>query len=190
MPLGLNEYQHARGTTPFAYATPHSNAPLQEIRPMRGSSLAREAAYHDLDDDAEDDDYDMHAYENDSGDLYGDDDDAEDDDDEDYEGVNGGDDDTMSMKRVTHAPDDRRDPGESQHAQLPEDEPWPGIEDYDHISDGENIDPRRADAQSDTSSQPSEYPSTQSNWPPAGASAGAGASEFHIHEDDDGLPRN
>lgn len=61
---------------------------------------------------------------------------------------------------------------------LPEDEPWPGIE--DHMSDGENMDPmspssdevdvelgdvaRQRDARSDVSSQPSEYPSTQRVW--------------------------
>lgn len=61
---------------------------------------------------------------------------------------------------------------------LPEDEPWPGIE--DHMSDGENMNPlpssdedvvelgnaldRQNDASSDVSSQPSEYPSTQRPW--------------------------
>jgi hypothetical protein len=63
---------------------------------------------------------------------------------------------------------------------LPEDEPWPGIE--DHMSDGENVDPLSSDEEegdveignvlvggghdgaSDASSQPSEYPSTQRAW--------------------------
>lgn len=64
----------------------------------------------------------------------------------------------------------------SQNWQLPEDEPWPGIEDREaHMSDGENVDP---DRRSDASSQPSEYPSTQRVWP---ADEGA----FRIHEDGD-----
>jgi hypothetical protein len=61
---------------------------------------------------------------------------------------------------------------------LPEDEPWPGIE--DNMSDGKNLNPmsssdedevdlgnaldRHDDASSDVSSQPSEYPSTQRPW--------------------------
>ena len=70
------------------------------------------------------------------------------------------------------------------HAQLPEDEPWPGIEDQENLSDGENIAPRYSDGQSDSSSQPSEYPSTQRVWP---ADDDEG---FRIHEDEDGRPGN
>ncbi|KAJ3515978.1 hypothetical protein NM208_g14907 [Fusarium decemcellulare] len=67
----------------------------------------------------------------------------------------------------------------SQGWQLPEDEPWPGIEDQDNVSDGENIDPLQVEPHSNASSQPSEYPSTQSAWPNGDASG------FQIHEDDD-----
>jgi hypothetical protein len=165
MPLGLNEYQPARGTTPFAYATPHSNAPLQEIRHIRGSSVVRNAPGYPSDENINDD-YPMDVYENSSDGLY--------DDDEEYEEDESDD----SVLRVTHTHGDNEH--DSQHAQLPEDEPWPGIEDPDRISDGENVDPRRADQRSDTSSQPSEYPSTQAQWPPTTST------EFHIHEDDDG----
>jgi hypothetical protein len=67
---------------------------------------------------------------------------------------------------------------------LPEDEAWPGIE--DQISDGENIDPMDAEEPGETnsneSSQPSEYPSTQHGWNVPGSDFGAG---FRIHEDDD-----
>lgn len=96
---------------------------------------------------------------------------------------------------------------------LPEDEPWPGIE--DHMSDGENMDPasssdeddvelgngldRHDDASSDVSSQPSEYPSTQRPWhvtvstdalSTGRRSSGIGYGqvhdmEFEIHEDRD-----
>lgn len=83
---------------------------------------------------------------------------------------------------------------------LPEDEPWPGIED---MSDGENVDPSSAethdaevdidgapslDVASDVSSQPSEYPSTQRAWHaadnncPDNPDSGVG---FRIHEDGD-----
>ncbi|KAI9167747.1 hypothetical protein HJFPF1_03881 [Paramyrothecium foliicola] len=172
MPLGLAEYQPARGTTPFAYATPHSNAPLQELRPMRSSSVMRSVPGYPYDEDDQDD-YDMQIYENDSGDLYVDGDEYEDENENDSEG---------SVTRVTH--NQSQHDRDSQHAQLPEDEPWPGIEDFDRVSDGENIDPRSADGRSDTSSQPSEYPSTQPPWRPGNVS------EFHIHEDEDGRPGN
>jgi hypothetical protein len=68
---------------------------------------------------------------------------------------------------------------DSQEWPLPEDEPWPGIEDQEHMSDGENVDPNKeADRQSDVSSQPSEYPSTQRPWP-------EDQGGFQIHEDDE-----
>ncbi|KAH6661726.1 hypothetical protein EV126DRAFT_496630 [Verticillium dahliae] len=70
----------------------------------------------------------------------------------------------------------------------PEDEPWPGIEDQDRISDGENIDPLFSqtadDATSVASSQPSEYPSTQRGWGAQGADDDDDMG-FRIHEDDD-----
>ncbi|KAM0287520.1 hypothetical protein ACHAQH_000474 [Verticillium albo-atrum] len=70
----------------------------------------------------------------------------------------------------------------------PEDEPWPGIEDQDRISDGENIDPLFSpaadDATSVASSQPSEYPSTQRGWGVQGGDENEDMG-FRIHEDDD-----
>ena len=87
---------------------------------------------------------------------------------------------------------------------LPEDEPWPGIE--DHMSDGENIHPSSAetnevdidldevDNASVVSSQPSEYPSTQRAWHVTAKAEndadGASAADderigFKIHEDGD-----
>ncbi|KAM0526408.1 hypothetical protein ACHAPS_003861 [Verticillium nonalfalfae] len=70
----------------------------------------------------------------------------------------------------------------------PEDEPWPGIEDQDRISDVENIDPLFSqtadDATSVASSQPSEYPSTQRGWGAQGADDDDDMG-FRIHEDDD-----
>jgi hypothetical protein len=81
---------------------------------------------------------------------------------------------------------------------LPEDEPWPGIE--DHMSNGENVDPLsteidiadEVDEQSNVSSQPSEYPSTQRAWHKdenqrRESSLGEDLDdvEFEIHEDGD-----
>lgn len=156
MPFGLADRQPARGTTPFAYATPFSNAPLQEVRGVRGSSVARVASEDASD---EDPDFNIEIYESGSEDLY-----------EDNESIASIDD--MAQVEVNAS-------GGSLRRQLPEDEPWPGIEDQDQLSDGENIDPREADHGSNASSQPSEYPSTQTAWP---ADDAAG---FHIHEDDE-----
>lgn len=166
MPQGLSDRQVPRGTTPFAYATPYSNAPLQELRPVRSSSVARTATEYLPE-------YDnplahIDIYESASDESYVDGDEEEED-----ESV-------TSEDIVTHVPP----LGDSQQWQLPEDEPWPGIEDRarDRLSDGENIDPIQQpdDGQhSEASSQPSEYPSTNHAWPEGDDGAG-----FDIHEDE------
>jgi hypothetical protein len=160
MPMGATDRYSAQPTTPFAYATPFSNAPLQEFPQARGSSAVPVPVYHDNDDEG-DELYDVEFY-----------------DQSDSEQSEEGSDSTGSGELVTHDAqvDARHD---SQHWQFPEDEPWPGIEDRQQLSDGENINPKEADRCSDASSQPSEYPSTQSAWPKHDDS------EFHIHEDDD-----
>ncbi|KAH6891382.1 hypothetical protein B0T10DRAFT_485121 [Thelonectria olida] len=156
MPLGLSDRQPVRGTTPFAYATPYSNAPLQEVRGVRGGSVVRVAPEYPSDDDL---DFEVDMDESGSDDFY-----------DDEESV--GNLEAMAQVEVTAGP-------ESQRWQLPEDEPWPGIEDQDHMSDTENIDPQEGSQGSNVSSQPSEYPSTQSAWPTHDTNA-----EFEIHEDD------
>lgn len=156
MPLGLSDRQPARGTTPFAYATPFSNAPLQE-RPVRAGSSAPAAVQDGLDDDS---DFDFQICESGSDDMYDDDDESS--------GV-------VEMVVQDHTNTNQG----SQGWQLPEDEPWPGIEDPNNVSDGENIDPLQADHHSNASSQPSEYPSTQNAWPNGDTSG------FHIHEDEE-----
>lgn len=156
MPLGLSDRQPARGTTPFAYATPFSNAPLQE-RPVRAGSSAPAAVQDGLDDDS---DFDFQICESGSDDMYDDDDESA--------GI-------VEMVVQDHTNTNQG----SQGWQLPEDEPWPGIEDPNNVSDGENIDPLQADRHSNASSQPSEYPSTQSAWPNGDTSG------FHIHEDEE-----
>ncbi|KAF5026327.1 hypothetical protein F66182_1591 [Fusarium sp. NRRL 66182] len=154
MPLGLTDRQHARGTTPFAYATPFSNAPLQE-RPVRAGSSTPAVAQDDFDDDS---DFNIEIYESGS---------EEDDGKESMD----------EIEIVTHN-QATTDKG-SQGWQLPEDEPWPGIEDQEDVSDGENVDPHHTYPGSNASSQPSEYPSTQNAWP------NGDTTEFHIHEDND-----
>lgn len=177
MPTGFSERHTGRGTTPFAYATPHSNAPLQEVRPVRGSSVLRQPPEYPSDEDYN---QDIEIYESGSEGLY-------DDDDEDDESIG-------HIEMVQHAQYSTAQSHLGQ--QLPEDEVWPGIEDQDHLSDGENIDPREIDQRSDVSSQPSEYPSTQRAWPAENAATAAAANTsstgttatatgFQIHEDDD-----
>lgn len=161
MPMAIDR-QSAQPTTPFAYATPFSNVPLQEFPRARGNS-AVPLPMDDGQDDDGDELFDVQFYE-----------------DSDSDETDGGESkSSTSAEMVTHA---QATVGhDSQQWQFPEDEPWPGIEDQHQLSDGENVDPRDADQRSDASSQPSEYPSTQNAWP---RTVAAGA-EFEIHEDDD-----
>ncbi|KAL2114528.1 hypothetical protein VUR80DRAFT_6013 [Thermomyces stellatus] len=135
-----------RSTTPFNYATPYSNGPPE---PQPAYVAGQQA-------DSADEDYEIDIF--DDGSFY----DYEDENEEDSPG---------SVEVVPQLL-----PGQNSQ-QLPEDEPWPGIE--DRMSDGENVDPRAEEADgegdSETSSQPSEYPSTQA-W--NGENVG-----FRIHED-------
>ena len=152
MPFVAYDRQVTRGMTPLAYATPYSNAPLQELRPMRSSSVARSGTDQLHIEYATDELFDIEIYESASDDSYHDEEsDNDDDDDDDNESM------SSDEEIMTHV---RRN---SQLRQLPEDEPWPGIEDRQHPSDRENVDPAQVsetDRQSNTSSQPSEYPST------------------------------
>ncbi|KAK1700297.1 hypothetical protein BDP55DRAFT_722850 [Colletotrichum godetiae] len=151
-----------RGITPHYYATPYSNAPLGETRP-RGTGMV-------VDDSPADDDENLDP-------DYGSTNPYDDDDDSDY-----------SVEVMAQVPPEREgDSSFEQQIHLPEDEPWPGIEDQEHMSDGENIDPlfsptAEDDVHSEVSSQPSEYPSTQRGWQVPGADDGVG---FRIHEDAD-----
>ncbi|CAH0014731.1 unnamed protein product [Clonostachys rhizophaga] len=155
MPAGPS----ARGHTPFTYATPHSNAPLQDAQILSGGIASPSMGARGFDEiDAFDELYEIEIYESPS--------------DEDFE-----DDESTGTVQVTARVESHTGP-EAQNRQLPEDEPWPGIEDQDQLSDEENVDPRDIDMCSDCSSQPSEYPSTHNAWPNNG-------DEFQIHEDND-----
>jgi hypothetical protein len=159
-----DDRQVTRGLTPLAYATPFSNAPLQELRTFRGSSVARSGTSHVPIEYATDELFDMEIYDSGSDESYHEHDDEES---------------ISSGEIVTHpslgSHESHRQP------QLPEDDPWPGIEDQERPqSDGENIDPDGAqDMASEGSSQPSEYPSTQRAWPEDDKA------EFQIHEDEE-----
>lgn len=160
MPMALGDRQRVRGTTPFAYATPHSNAPLNEFRSVRGTSAAPVPMFDD--NDEADELYEIEIYESDSEESF-----------DDGESVGNSPEGVTLVRAGTWR--------DSQQWQLPEDAPWPGIEDQRRLSNRgnmENIDPEDADLRSEASSQPSEYPSTQRLWPDDGAG-------FHIHEDDE-----
>lgn len=157
MPFGLTDRQPTRGTTPFAYATPYSNAPLQEIRTVSGGSVVPAAPEEGSEDDP---DFDVEIYESGSEYMY----------DDDGHSMSS----TEMIERKQTLPD-----YDSRGWRLPEDEPWPGIEDRGHVSDDENLDPGKDGHKSNASSQPSEYPSTQSVWP------NDNTADFHIHEDDE-----
>ncbi|OIW23539.1 hypothetical protein CONLIGDRAFT_565722, partial [Coniochaeta ligniaria NRRL 30616] len=163
----FDDLRSERRTTPFCYATPYSNAPASNGGYNRASSR----------DDDDDGDMDIDVYEDELDDL-----DTED------EGPW-----QRSNTATRHLA--QQDHAHGQVTTLPEDEPWPGIED---MSDGENVDPDLLSGDSEVeregSSQPSEYPSTQRAWhvaPGAGGrkeeregevDSGVG---FRIHEDFD-----
>lgn len=170
----LTDRQAPRGMTPFAYATPHSNAPLQEIRLLRGSSTARTSTMLPPEPDYVLPDMDLYGSVSDESYVDDEDDGDNDDDNDDDDDENGGESDGVVARRLVL---------DSQQWHLPEDEPWPGIEDQDEIvEDGENVDLREQDDedgnQSASSSQPSEYSSTNPPWP------NDDVSEFRIHEDE------
>ncbi|PHH62225.1 hypothetical protein CDD81_7352 [Ophiocordyceps australis] len=162
MPLGLSERQAQRGTTPFAYATPYSLGP-QEMQTVRGHSLALTENALDEDED------ELCAI------LYG----SESESDESMIEQGGQDKDDESISDGDEPAHGRGDlEKNADQWQLPEDEPWPGIEDPNRPSSADNQDPEAIENDdSDNSSQPSEYPSTKDMWPD---DCGA---EFRIHED-------
>lgn len=176
---GPQDRQPIRGMTPYAYATPHSNAPGPPPQPQqngfraRSGSVVRFESHHQYYRPrsssrpagpptamiVDEDDVEIKIYHSDSNDDY--------------------DDDTDSVEMVTDAqPRPPRPPAASAWAGMPEDEPWPGIEDrvsphqqqlQDPLADAENMDPNTSGSTtgeggmnpSEHSSQPSEYPSTQ-----------------------------
>lgn len=159
---GPHDRQPTRGMTPFAYATPHSNAPgpappqqpQQDGYRARSGSVVRfephqpyyrhRSSSRPTAPTAMFVDEDINIYNSES--------------DEDYE------EDTDSVEMLTDAqpPPPAQVTAATWHG-MPEDEPWPGIEDrmpQPRSGDAENIDPNVSGSAAQ-SSQPSEYPSTQ-----------------------------
>lgn len=141
-----------RRMTPFAYATPHSNAP-PDYPPIRAHSRSHSRSMQVFDNEDEDmgfdDDHGSSTDDDDDIDVYEDQIDMLDDLDSDSD----------------HNPsNDHPQPLQpsSSQPQGPEDEPLPGIED-NAMSDGENFPPSEDedDNLSDVTSTPSEYPSTE-----------------------------
>ncbi|TPX06874.1 uncharacterized protein E0L32_002370 [Thyridium curvatum] len=207
-PFPPPEHAGARGTTPFCYATPFSNAPADlasgRQQQMAGGGAVTGAGMRIFDDDDDDDDDDDMDYDGDdrgsSTDPYGSEmggreyDDIEvyeDGEEEDMldrlDGNRGG--------RGVQAGAGAGAGAGGMGPRLPEDEPWPGIE--DGMSDGENMDPMSlAEGEegqgqgqaSQGSSAPSEYPSTQRAWLIAADAERAALDDpngFRIHEDHD-----
>ncbi|ROT34633.1 hypothetical protein SODALDRAFT_337848 [Sodiomyces alkalinus F11] len=159
-------HHQARGVTPLYYATPFSNAPPTDARPRHNPAMGD----GDTSDGHDEEDVDVGSTtpHHDHGD-----------------GMSHFDGDARARGMLVENSRDVLQPRQLQ----PEDEPWPGIEDLDHVSDGENIDPLFSpaaedddDATSVASSQPSEYPSTNRGWELPGADHDM---DFDIHEDDD-----
>ncbi|KAK3942220.1 midasin [Diplogelasinospora grovesii] len=168
--------ERERRTTPFYYATPHSEAPYPYAYNRAGSrgpaALIPSNGYdpdmdEDMDDGGSSTDPDNSQMTNDADGSFGlatDPDEGDfditvyedEEEDDELDGV-----DTDGGGQAHQATD-------SESFRRPEDIPWLGIE--DQMSDGENIDPSSQqsleihaddDGRSDVSSQPSEYPSTQ-----------------------------
>ena len=139
-----------------------------------------QAVVRDAGDDDDDEDFDIEVYEDEGDDM---DDESGD---TDAEG--------QHESQQWHVVSQQQQPQQQQPTAqpLPEDEPWPGIE--DNMSDGENMDPLSVEDEhddiSERSSQPSEYPSTQRAWHISSDADGAQRAEhdgvgFRIHEDQD-----
>lgn len=163
-----------RRMTPFAYATPHSNAP-PEYPPIRGQSRSNSRSMQVV----EDQDEDM-GFDDDRGSSTDDDDDIDF-----YE-------DQIDMlddigSDSDHNPSDHPQPLQpsSSQPQGPEDEPLPGIED-NAMSDGENFPPSDEDDEVDSvsvASSPSEY--TSRKQPPWMLDAADGREMTHGLEAED-----
>lgn len=148
-----------RRMTPLAYATPHSNAPLDHPPPRihsRSHSRSIQQAFVDEEDE------DM-PFEGDHG--------SSTEDDEDDPDIDASEDEHDMLDDLEsdsdHHPSGQVRPLRDQQPrpqQRPEDEVWPGFED-NQMFGGENMDPGDdTDNRSDVSSKPSVYPSTQRGW--------------------------
>ncbi|KAI0389507.1 hypothetical protein F5Y17DRAFT_448762 [Xylariaceae sp. FL0594] len=176
-PSPMPEAFGQQGTAHF-YATPHSNATYMDTWPNRDRAD---------DDDDEDSDF---AMEEDGIDVYDEMDEDVDDVDDDDDDDDDGDDSSMVLGRDSSQTNESSQNGQAPEA--PEDEPWPGIEDEENfdpdagvgidiyvdndvVDEGEEDEDSamvavEEDTQSEGSSAPSEYPSTEPPWITSGRS--------------------
>ncbi|KAI0164319.1 hypothetical protein GGR52DRAFT_575676 [Hypoxylon sp. FL1284] len=159
----------ARPTTPF-YATPHSNAPFFEARSAgRGVVVVDDAGGSGSGTD----------HDNDEDEFMDEEGDDDDDDDDDNDSEKQHDEDDSPMVDFTHHPQDSQESWQDGQLPAPEDEPWPGIEDAEnrdpdaggfdfdidiHVDDDAMSVGDGLGDESQGSSVPSEYPSTQRAW--------------------------
>ncbi|KAI1102107.1 hypothetical protein F4804DRAFT_278687 [Jackrogersella minutella] len=168
-PSPMPEVYVARNSTPF-YATPYSNAPFFEARPGRSIVIVDEGG--DVGESGSGTDHDGEGAE------YMDEDDEDDD----------SDNNDSPMLDFTLPGDSQESWQDGQLVGCPEDEPWPGIEDAEnhdpetgidiHVDDDAMSNADDFGNESQRSSVPSEYPSTQRAW--TGAEDG-----FKVYEDGD-----
>ncbi|KAI1761619.1 hypothetical protein GGR53DRAFT_524935 [Hypoxylon sp. FL1150] len=168
----------SQSPAPF-YMTPHSNAPF-DARSGRGPFI--------IDDDGESGSSTDHEGEEEEDDM--DEDEAEnEDDDDDKDNSKHFDDSPMLDFELQETQDSQESWQDGQLVGGPEDEPWPGIEDAEnrdpaddainiHLDDDVDMSGEDDAGESQGSSVPSEYPSTQRAW--------TGAEEaFRVYEDDE-----
>ncbi|KAI1825233.1 hypothetical protein F4861DRAFT_538139 [Xylaria intraflava] len=174
-PTPVPEVLGGRATTPF-YATPYSNVPYVDARAGRPSVIIIDGnmGFDGAEGGSDIDVYDDEAVEHDYGGLSSE-----------------GDDDDHSMVDMGYNPHESWQDG-----QLPEDEPWPGIEDVENRDPDTNVHVHDAvvvggnanggltaasmdehDTQSQSSSVPSEYPSNEPLWITSGREQ-----EFRVFE--------
>lgn len=151
-PYFEDDAEQKRGSTPFAYATPHSNAPYIEASRPRSGAGEHHIADGDDDNGSTTDDFDL---DEDEDDDIGKDDSGDDDDglDHDYDYYDS-DDDAAFVDDQGHQPDgDWRKIEVSSHDTAMHSSKQEPIKVYE--------DEVESDDDSDSSSQPSEYPFTQ-----------------------------
>ncbi|KAI1812603.1 hypothetical protein GGS20DRAFT_524816 [Poronia punctata] len=193
-PSPLPELHGLRATTPF-YATPYSNAPFTSTRPYRGHGADGDGTVHfgvdEGDSGSEINIYEDDAMESDSEENI----DFDEEERDDSSMVDLGHDTYRS--RPHSRPRSNESWQEGQVPSAPEDEPWAGIDDdencdphinlysVDDVMGGTQDEADTAmtsadedETQSQGSSAPSEYPSTEPNWVTSGREQ-----EFRIFED-------
>ncbi|KAK1825830.1 midasin [Podospora conica] len=139
-----------RHTTPFYYATPHSDA-IPDHAYHRGARQPTNGGYDDEDTGGGGDSFMTDSCYDDDG-KPTDDDDGDDEDLEIdvYEDEMDDTDTDISVTAITNNNTTAWDQPHQQHPQRPEDIPWAGIEDADDMmsEDGENVDPDSSQSQS------------------------------------------